>query len=223
MIFYLFYLVHLLTALVSSRCFNPGPAFPPPNLKPNNPILRHVLKQLDNTLSRGHNFPETESQPNTSYAISITSPTQNLYTHHHLGQHAKTSANIKTVNSDSVFRIGSISKVLTVLGLLKQEEAGRLNLQDPITNFVPELAVSEDESSKADAPRWSDITLAYLSSQLSGLSRESPRSTPMWDLSFLLSDPVAMGFPPIEKEERPTCDPENRDSASPKPCSRKGT
>jgi CubicO group peptidase (beta-lactamase class C family) len=43
------------------------------------------------------------------------------------------------VTSDTVFRIGSITKVLTGLALLQLRDDGRLRLDDPVSSYLPEI------------------------------------------------------------------------------------
>jgi len=43
-------------------------------------------------------------------------------------------------NSDTVYRIGSVSKLFTTASVLKLWEDGRVDLEAPITNYIPEFA-----------------------------------------------------------------------------------
>jgi CubicO group peptidase (beta-lactamase class C family) len=65
------------------------------------------------------------------------------------------------VDGDSQYRIASITKVFTTLGLLYQHAAGNLSLDDAVDKYIPELK----ESDKGELP-WKDITLRMLASQL---------------------------------------------------------
>ena len=65
------------------------------------------------------------------------------------------------IDGDSQYRIASISKVFTTLGLLYQHASGKLSLDDPIDKYIPELR----DSDKGELP-WKDITLRILASQL---------------------------------------------------------
>ena len=43
--------------------------------------------------------------------------------------------------ADSLFMIGSNTKVMTSLGIFRLVEDGKLNLEDPITKYIPEFSV----------------------------------------------------------------------------------
>ncbi|HEY1015249.1 MAG TPA: serine hydrolase domain-containing protein, partial [Herpetosiphonaceae bacterium] len=49
-------------------------------------------------------------------------------------------ASAAPVTPDTRFRIGSISKILIALSALQQQEAGRLSLDDPLSELAPEIA-----------------------------------------------------------------------------------
>ncbi len=67
-----------------------------------------------------------------------------------------------------MYRIASISKVFTVLLLLRHE--GRISLDDPVTKYVSELAAAEAEES-VEAVSWGNVTLGALASHLGGIGR----------------------------------------------------
>ena len=54
--------------------------------------------------------------------------------------------------NDTAYRIGSITKQFTVLALLRQVEAGRMQLTDPIEKYVPELKALKDRKDGWPAP-----------------------------------------------------------------------
>jgi CubicO group peptidase (beta-lactamase class C family) len=70
----------------------------------------------------------------------------------------------QSVNGDSVFEIGSVTKVFTATLLCDMVERGELNLDDPISKFLPATV-------KAPTRDGKEITLRQLSSQVSGLPR----------------------------------------------------
>ncbi|WP_083781168.1 serine hydrolase domain-containing protein [Chitinophaga pinensis] len=67
------------------------------------------------------------------------------------------------VTTKTVFKLGSVSKHLIAVAIMKMTQEGKLKLDDPVTKFYP------------DAPsHWSAITIRHLLNHTSGLVRESP-------------------------------------------------
>ena len=79
------------------------------------------------------------------------------------------------VDKDSIFRIGSISKVFTMLSLMILRDRGKLSLDDEISTHVP-LFVEPINPWKSAKDKRRGITFRQLATHLSGLSRESPCS-----------------------------------------------
>jgi CubicO group peptidase (beta-lactamase class C family) len=74
---------------------------------------------------------------------------------------------------DSVYRIGSVSKVFPWLLALIAEQKGLIHMEDPITNTVPELQLIDGFHS-ADSGRQNKFTWRQLASHLAGMPREAP-------------------------------------------------
>lgn len=70
----------------------------------------------------------------------------------------------KTVDGDTVFEIGSITKVFTTLLLEEFVEEGKVELNDPISKYLP-------KSVRVPARNGKEITLLDLATQSSGLPR----------------------------------------------------
>lgn len=70
----------------------------------------------------------------------------------------------KAVDGDTVFEIGSITKVFTTLLLEEMVEEGRVKLEDPISEYLP-------KSVKVPTRNGKEITLVDLATQSSGLPR----------------------------------------------------
>jgi D-alanyl-D-alanine-carboxypeptidase/D-alanyl-D-alanine-endopeptidase len=70
----------------------------------------------------------------------------------------------QTVNGDSVFEIGSATKVFTATLLADMVESGEVSLNDPISKYLP-------KSVKTPTRNGKEITLLDLSTQTSGLPR----------------------------------------------------
>jgi len=84
----------------------------------------------------------------------------------------------ETVDPRTVFRIGSVTKMMTAAALLQQVEAGRIGLDDPVTDHVPELELA--------GPWTADlITVRHL------LTHTSEFPDVIWDLGPASPDALA--------------------------------
>jgi len=74
------------------------------------------------------------------------------------------------VDANTIYRIGSISKVFTVLGVLMLEG---VHFDDPVTKYLPELRALRPEVGEVNAittPDWDAITSGSLASHMSGIA-----------------------------------------------------
>ncbi|KAK9771000.1 putative Beta-lactamase/transpeptidase-like protein [Seiridium cardinale] len=118
----------------------------------------------------------------TTFSVDVYSlhSEESLFTYHYTPELLSSlgTSGVSVVDSNSVFRIGSVSKLWTVF--LYLIEAGDDSWNRPITEFVPELAAiternpsSEDQ---VDNVSWESITVGALASQMSGIGRDSAYS-----------------------------------------------
>ena len=133
---------------------------------------------------------ETTSFSIDVYSVHDSTP---LYTHHFSAPGlAEASEGVQHVDSNTIYRLASISKVLTVyLYLMK---AGDLSWNQPITKYIPELAKAARatvKQSNIDVVRWDQVTISALASQLSGMARD-PAGNAQIDASYL-----PLGLPPV--------------------------
>lgn len=176
----------LLTIVLLAHCFIAkaqylscplqGPDFPQPtNLQDDASILsasQNLAQQLDALISSN----STNLDPNTSFSVQWFSAenNQSLFEYHYTSASvAGSSSGVKNITADSVYRVGSISKLYTVYLVLV--EAGDAYFSRPITDFVPELAQAANDSagmSDINATRWEDITIGALASQMAGIGRD---------------------------------------------------
>jgi CubicO group peptidase (beta-lactamase class C family) len=71
-------------------------------------------------------------------------------------------------SSDTVFRVGSISKLFTAVAIMQLHEQKKLNIDTPIVEYSPELTFKNNFKNK------NPITLRHLLSHRAGILRESP-------------------------------------------------
>ncbi|KAF4471353.1 UPF0214 yfeW [Fusarium albosuccineum] len=101
------------------------------------------------------------------------------------------------VDIDTVFRIGSGSKLFTVLAALVNSE---IDMEASVLKYLPEL----NETAKNDdifSLKWDDITVGSLASHLSGIGADSAQDLGIANHEFW----VSMGLPEIPKGKGPTC------------------
>lgn len=71
-------------------------------------------------------------------------------------------------DATTIYRVGSISKLFTAMSVMQMVEDGKLDLDAPITNYLPDFRIANPfANAKA-------ITLRQLMCHRSGLVRESP-------------------------------------------------
>lgn len=77
--------------------------------------------------------------------------------------------NNNTVGPQTVYRIGSISKLVSVYAILSRLSDRYWN--HPVTDFLPELARIQPRND-VDSVEWSQVTLGALASQMAGIGRD---------------------------------------------------
>lgn len=184
-----------LISSIRADCLKHTPAFPSPDYTQRSPELLEAFNDISDTLSNLISNPVYNA---SSYSIEITSTDSTLWSTHHTALDKNVSRpGAEEVNGQSTYRIASITKTFTVLGLLYQDVAGNLSLDDTVDKYVSDLRGHQ----KGSIP-WKDITLRTLASQLSGI----PRDFAQGDLLVEVPDPVQYGFPPVSGAGLPTCD-----------------
>ncbi|KAI8954670.1 beta-lactamase/transpeptidase-like protein [Xylaria longipes] len=156
-------------------CPFPGAAFPKPTNLAASPTIQAALENLTAAFET---YDQTSSNnPNgTSWSLQIFS----AYSDDPLWEHYHTANNLLdddgsgnfTVGPDTIYRLGSLTKIFTMLTFLA--EAGDSYLNDPVTKYVPELEIlaAKAQSDPVMSVDWSSVTLASLASHMAGITRD---------------------------------------------------
>ncbi|GKT50139.1 beta-lactamase-like protein ARB_00930 [Colletotrichum spaethianum] len=187
----LFRLVH--TGL---DCRPEGPVVPRPlNLTYSN-TFQAATTSLENKLQQALSGEITAGWvvENTSFSLAVVSidqasPASPLWEYHHLA--SNNVKGTKTLTRDSQYLIGSVSKVFSVLILLKSG----IHLDSPVTDLIPEL---NDASSSFP---WANISLRALGSHLSG----APSNYGFSEYYYLKEYFELLGFPALNDSAFGSC------------------
>ncbi|KEF60356.1 uncharacterized protein A1O9_01916 [Exophiala aquamarina CBS 119918] len=140
----------------------------------------------------------------TSYSVDFYSlhDKGSLFTYHFSAPNLqRASQGVTSVDSNTIYRIGSISKVFTVYTYLANQGDDTWN--QPITKYVPELAEAASstvQESDIDVLRWDQVTIGSLASHLSGVSRDVQRN-----LRYTNEELAALGLPPASSPNVSYC------------------
>lgn len=175
----LFFAVFRLSLAVN-YCPPLGPVYAvPQNLSANDSVrqtAQNVSATLENLLKKGGNASPGFDPNTTSFSVNLFSvhESDSIFQYHFTASTLNASST-KIIDQDSVYRIGSITKLVTVFGLLLEGE--RVHFDDPVTKYVPELAaIAEAQRTKREddevaTAEWSQITVGALAGHLAGIGR----------------------------------------------------
>lgn len=118
--------------------FDPSPAFPVPSWSNGTRELKHAFDAIESKLN---DLAAKNKWDAASISVAVTSQTETLWDYFHTARKRNESRpGTSHVDGDSLYRIASITKTFTVLGLLYQYEAGRVELDAPISKYISELS-----------------------------------------------------------------------------------
>ncbi|KAF5617702.1 beta-lactamase-like 1 [Fusarium tjaetaba] len=194
-----------------------GAIFPPVQHPLQSSAFSDAIAQLNTTFNELDRNGTLEGF-NTTFYVQAFSASDTLFQHGYVPPSMKNSLTSGTLNKDTVFRVGSVSKLLTVYTLLA--EVGMKHMNDPVTKWVPELALAARKT-KDDLTRkvqWNDVTIGQLSGHMAGISRNFG----FFDMSSIIEsahqNPELYGLPVLSRKEKPHC---SVSDPSLRPCSRK--
>ncbi len=95
----------------------------------------------------------------------------------------------KPATAETVYRVGSVSKLFTDLAVMRLVEQGKLDLDAPVTRYLPDFKPKLGDRPFGKA-RVAQITLRQMMAHRSGLVREPPVGNYFDDASSSLADTV---------------------------------
>ncbi|WJG34905.1 beta-lactamase/transpeptidase-like protein [Fusarium oxysporum Fo47] len=106
---------------------------------------------------------------------------------------------VNKVDSDTVFRLASLSKVFPVLALLKLH---KVDFDDAVTKYVPELRALNKQARKQDAVwavDWDQVTVGALASHIGGIPADLVTDVEPY------GDWTKLGYPPPDPSKSLNC------------------
>lgn len=137
-----------------------GPVFPPAAKLSTSSTWLNASAQLRSTLEAAFvngTTPHGPVSPKDTYSIQVFSTNGTIFEYYHKGSNLAASG-IYGVDGDSVYRVGSVSKLYAVYLLLVV--AGDRVFSDPMVRYIPELE---------GLAHWNDVTVGALAGQVGGV------------------------------------------------------
>jgi CubicO group peptidase (beta-lactamase class C family) len=204
-----------------------GPAYPRPANIRSDPIMAAAEKNISAKLN--HAIESGKLPVSLSAQIFADSEPHSFYRFSHTDSSLNRTAGVRKVDEDTVFRIGSVSKLWTIY--LFMMEKGITYFEEPVIKYVPELASAAQElrsnqtaqEDVIDNMQWDQVTIGELASHTAGIARDCTINPDSFypalqlinrSLSFLdaigdLESNAAMaekmGFPALPKSDQLLC------------------
>ena len=167
-----------------------GPVYAPPLAPSTDASIRAAAANMSTSIQAllsSKNGAAGFNTTTTSFSVKMLSINEassaSIFEFHHTASVLNSSGTQK-VDGGSVYRIGSVSKTITVLELLILRE--KVRFEDPVTKWVPELAaIKRTIENEVEQVIWEDVTVGSLAGFLAGIVRDcmppySPSRT--WNL-----------------------------------------
>lgn len=155
-------------AALNGYCPPMGPVLPPPTSPHTDPGFDSAAAKLTVNLQK-----LTSGYNSSAVSVGVMSihEAAPMFEFHHSPQNFDPRG-VSEVNSDTVYRLASMTKLFTVLSLLRIDG---INLEDPITKYLPELRDIHKEASAQDTIHvvdWDSITLEALAAHQGGIGAD---------------------------------------------------
>ncbi|OTB09383.1 hypothetical protein M426DRAFT_315940 [Hypoxylon sp. CI-4A] len=187
---------HFALAALDGHCPPLGPVLPAPT---NPSVHESVQSTLHDLTTVFKTLAADLDSTGISIAVKSIHEDDPLVEFHHTPTILNPNGTL-TIDSQTVYRLGSISKIFAVLSLLQQSH---VTLDDPVAQYVPELLQLKGETDEVDditTVRWNEVTLGALASHMSGIGTDLVN-----DLASIPSDWTQLGLPELNNTSKTGC------------------
>jgi CubicO group peptidase (beta-lactamase class C family) len=170
------------SAASNGLCPPLGAVLPPATSPSSHLVVQSASKALRETLG---NFTASFKQTAVAFGVQSIREAKPLIEYYYTPPELDPRG-VQKIDSDSVFRLASTSKLFPVLAVLQTHG---MSLDDPITDYLPELNALNNQARAQNAiwtVDWDDITLGALASHLGGPA-DCELAQPGYGISHLLS------------------------------------
>jgi len=167
-------------AALDGHCPPLGAVLPQPTAPGSHPAVQSAAVVLQKTLEQ---MTAQYNVSAVSLGIGSIHEAVSIIEFHHTPP-LLDSKGATTITSDTVYRVGSASKVFTVLAALKLEG---VDMNDPVTKYLPELRDLKKQAAEQNpifVVDWDSITLGALASHMSGIGADRRSPPPQESLSW---------------------------------------
>ncbi|KAI3320158.1 beta-lactamase/transpeptidase-like protein [Xylariaceae sp. AK1471] len=191
----------LLACEAAPTCPLEGPVFPKPLQLAKSEAIKAAVANLTSTFKS-----ITDSAQNYSFALEVFSAhdPEPIFSVLHTAPKLATlnTTGVKIVDENTVFRVGSLTKIYTIYLFLIN--AGDKIWNEPIIKYVPELQALTNRSDPVANIAWEQVTIGGLATQMTGIPRDYALLGELTQTTTQ-DDTVRYGFPPLSAQERPPC------------------
>ncbi|KAI0875413.1 beta-lactamase/transpeptidase-like protein [Hypoxylon argillaceum] len=174
-----------------------GPVLPAPTSPSNHGSVQAAIQAVTD---RFQNLTSTFNTTGISVAVKSIYETSPMLEFHHTPA-ISDNTSTAVIDSQTIYRIGSISKLFAVLSVLTQ---GHIKLEDPITKYVPELLQLKSEATPnandITAVNWDQVTVGSLTTHMGGIGADLA-----YDLASFPVDFTPLGLPQLSNSSKTGC------------------
>lgn len=158
-------LISLNFGLIQARCPPLGPILPATTSLSGDAAFQKVIAQINASLQ---NASSSLNETAVSVGARSIHEAQPLLSFHYTPDAFNTSG-MHNVTGDTVYSVGSATKLFTALAILQLRGQGKVSLSDAVTKYVPRLASLPQSNNSLTTVDWNAVTIEALLDHLGGV------------------------------------------------------